>query len=217
MSLPPPLLKFFACFPLHTWPAVQQPTTNTQPTLWVHPQCTHVLSADVQSLQSQAYIALRGLTHIAIRSDVSQQGAIDGKLPNLHLPGPGQQLLPSHRIPEWVDGVVNLPNHPFQGYKDQNTMDESKAWLSLMQGTVHAALVRSPLFYFSTDILNHAIHTAPLPINPIDFALPSITCNPHPSSLIPHLPSTSPPFRAKFPPPALRHPHILNRTRTAVP
>jgi len=154
--LPPFLHQLFSKFPLHTYPPVPSPFTVKaieEPTLWVHPpQSTDpaseysLFSSDVECLKWQAYIALRGLSKIALRWDVSSDGAMDGRLPNLHsvLKGSeedgGGQLLPAHLIAEWVDEQVGGAG-PLEGYVDQAAKDESRAWVALLEGNVHAALV----------------------------------------------------------------------------
>ncbi|KAF8844872.1 hypothetical protein BDN67DRAFT_894033 [Paxillus ammoniavirescens] len=158
LTLPAPVQRFFAFFPLHTYPPVPVPVRFplVKPTLWIAPprnpvhldpsSSSDLLSADVECLKWQAYIALRGLSDIAVRWDVSPEGGLDGRLPNLHVPASGDsqtQLLPSHGIPAWVDGRVSGPVDALEGYKDEQARDESHAWVSLLEGTVHAALVCS--------------------------------------------------------------------------
>ena len=116
-----------------------------------------MLSSDVECLKWQAYLALRGLSDVSVRWDVSVDGALDARLPNLHVPlktlpgasdevkasddGEGE-LLPAHLIPEWVDGQVGALDE-LEGYVDEAAKDESRAWVALLEGNVHAALVRS--------------------------------------------------------------------------
>ncbi|KAI0636411.1 hypothetical protein C8Q77DRAFT_1051288 [Trametes polyzona] len=161
LSLPPPLRHFFSLFPLYTHPPIDSPDKArpvTSPTLWIHVPWSpdaDVLSSDVECLKWQAYLALRGLSDIAIRWDVSPDGALDNRLPNLHiplrtLPGASQEvkvqddgegeLLPAHLIPEWVDGRVGALDE-LEGYVDAAARDESRAWVSLLEGNVHAALM----------------------------------------------------------------------------
>ena len=127
-----------------------------------------VLSSDVECLKWQAYLALR-LGHlnpksIAVRWDVAPDGGIDGRLPNLHVPlaldptlsgleaelrvkddGEGA-LLAAHLIPEWVDGRLGAEGvqGELEGYVDEAARDESRAWVALLEGNVHAALVCPP-------------------------------------------------------------------------
>jgi len=109
----------------------------------------------VECLKWQAYLALRYLrTPTAVRWDVSPDGAVDGRLPNLHVPldpnskgieagikddGEGR-LLAAHLIPEWVDSKVGDLGL-LEGYVDEAARDESRAWVSLLEGNVHAALL----------------------------------------------------------------------------
>ncbi|KAI0647541.1 hypothetical protein C8Q79DRAFT_634258 [Trametes meyenii] len=161
VSLPAPLRHFFSRFPLYTYPPVDSPDKAcpvTQPTLWIHVPWSpdaDVLSSDVECLKWQAYLALRGLSNVAIRWDVSVDGALDTRLPNLHVPlktlpaaskevkeqddGEGE-LLPAHLIPEWVDGQVGTLDE-LEGYVDEAARYESRAWVALLEGNVHAALV----------------------------------------------------------------------------
>ncbi|KAH0830649.1 hypothetical protein J3R83DRAFT_2104 [Lanmaoa asiatica] len=140
MDLP----AFFSRFPLHTYPpiAVNPRFPLVQPTLWIAPprDTAALLSTDVECLKWQAYLALRGLDHIALRWDISSEGALDARLPNLHLPDPSPRLLPPHTIPDWVDARLDQPPNPLEGYRDQSAKDESHAWVALLEGVVHAAL-----------------------------------------------------------------------------
>lgn len=157
-TIPAPLKAFYSHFPLKTWepiyPANASANAITRPTLWILPPRAPYadteqlpLSSDVECLKWQAFLALRGLTNIAVRSDVSPDGGIDGRLPNLHVPREaspddgGGELLAAHMIPGWVDKSIGDAD-PLEGYKDEATKDESHAWVSLLEGKVHAALVR---------------------------------------------------------------------------
>jgi metaxin len=156
LSLPRPLRTFFAYFPLHAYPAIQPPSrfALTSPTLWIVPPRSlndGPLSSDVECLKWQAYLALRGLTDIAVRCDIPSDGALDERLPNLQIPvdapaGSKGKLLPAYRIPEWVDERVGDSMDHLEGYKDEAARDESRAWVALLEGTVHAALVRDIQF-----------------------------------------------------------------------
>jgi metaxin len=142
-SLPTPLHSFISLFPLHTHPPVPLSPTSKQftlQTIWIHPpqQQDSPLSADVECLKWQAYLALRGINHIRIRTDISQQGAIDRRLPNLHISR--DELLPAHHIPSWADAQLSETATELEGYKDEAARDESRAWVSLLEGHVHAAL-----------------------------------------------------------------------------
>jgi len=120
-----------------------------------------LLSADVECLKWQAYIALRGLNSIRVRFDVSSDGALENRLPNLHVPlsesvlpkdqshnkNPREEqdgeLLAAQMIPTWVDaklGVSGVQDEN-EGYIDKSARDESRAWVSLLEDVVHAALV----------------------------------------------------------------------------
>ncbi|KAI6036504.1 hypothetical protein BKA83DRAFT_5654 [Pisolithus microcarpus] len=153
LTLPAPLKKAFSLFPLQTHPpvpfAVRFPLVK--PTLWIAPPRTpsvgHVslLSTDVECLKWQAYIALRGLTDVAVRWDIPPEGALGGRLPTLHVPGTvadGNLLVPED-IPGWVDSQVTTGIDTLDGYKDEHAKDESHAWVSLLEGVVHAALILS--------------------------------------------------------------------------
>jgi len=105
----------------------------------------------VECLKWQAHIALRGLKGIAVRSDVSPEGAVGGRLPNLQLPSkpPGNmdgELLAAHTIPVWIDENMSALDE-YEGYQSSECRDESHAWVALLEGDVHAALVRSLAVY----------------------------------------------------------------------
>ncbi|KIM71976.1 hypothetical protein PILCRDRAFT_830051, partial [Piloderma croceum F 1598] len=77
---------------------------------------------------------------------------VDGRLPCLHVTRSGEgegeegtELLAAHMIPEWVDKTlgVELGGSAFDGYRDEAARDESHAWVSLLEGKVHAALILS--------------------------------------------------------------------------
>ena len=120
-----------------------------------------LLSADVECLKWQAYIALRGLSSIRVRFDVTSDGALENRLPNLHVPlsesvlpkdeshhknlkeEQDGELLAAQMIPTWVDaklGVSSVQDEN-EGYIDKSARDESRAWVSLLEDVVHAALV----------------------------------------------------------------------------
>ncbi|KAH0583634.1 hypothetical protein H2248_009250 [Termitomyces sp. 'cryptogamus'] len=100
-------------------------------TLWIAPPAP--LSADVDCLRWQAYLALRGVP-VAVRTVIDPAGALDARLPNLHA---DDALLPAQRIPQWAD--THAPPEP--GYLDPAARDESRAWTALLERTVHAALL----------------------------------------------------------------------------
>lgn len=161
-TLPKPLQAFFAKFPLYTYPPVRAPvqTPVATPTLWILPPAnteanSDLLSANIECLKWQAYLALRGLRQVQVRWDVHPDGAIDAHLPNLHVPvtdvketigdassAVDGQLLAAKMIPEWVDGKLGAPNE-LEGYVDSAARDESRAWVSLLEGHVQKMLVRT--------------------------------------------------------------------------
>ena len=82
-------------------------------------------------------------------------------LPSLQLPGSGvdaqgARLLGMQEIPGWVDGVLGVTEvekrPPFEGYVDEAAMDESRAWVALLEGPIHAALVSASLPTTTTSI-----------------------------------------------------------------
>jgi len=157
ITIPAPLRTFYSYFPLYTYPAIPPPNSRpiTKPTLWIlpprNPDSDQLLSSDVECLKWQAFLALRGFSDIAVRWDVSPDGAIDGRLPNLHLPRAvgekddgGGELLAAHMIPGWVEKEkTGGEEDVFEGYIDEAAKDESHAWVALLEGKVHAALVLS--------------------------------------------------------------------------
>ncbi|KAJ7157012.1 hypothetical protein C8R43DRAFT_998054 [Mycena crocata] len=141
MQIPPAIAQVFSFFPLHTFPPIKPQSGRHPelPTLWIHPPHALRLSTDVECLKWQAYIALRGLSKIALRWDISAEGAMGARLPNLHLAN--GELLPAQLIPTWADEASDETERPLEGYKDQAALDESRAWVSLLEGDVHAALI----------------------------------------------------------------------------
>ncbi|EKM82491.1 hypothetical protein AGABI1DRAFT_111105 [Agaricus bisporus var. burnettii JB137-S8] len=169
--LPAPLAAFLARFPLKKHPRIPLPPNEYRPvkssTLWLSPPLdgTDLLSADVECLKWQAYIALRGLKDIRVRFDVSPEGALEGRLPNIHVPlsesvlpkddtEKDGDLLASQMIPTWVDARLGVDSSADEneGYLDESAKDESRAWVSLLEGTVHAALILSqpkPAYWYT--------------------------------------------------------------------
>ncbi|KAJ3891973.1 hypothetical protein GG344DRAFT_46284, partial [Lentinula edodes] len=103
---------------------------------------SELLGSDVKCLKWQAYIALRGLSNIRVRFDVDAQGAIDGRLPNLHVPFDASTTY------SWTAEIDmklahNALDDSWEGYRDEATKDERRAWVSLLEGNVHAALIPS--------------------------------------------------------------------------
>lgn len=139
----------FAHFPLYTYPPLlaKSHSNIARPTLWIVPPksdivlpSTNLLSQDVGCLKWQAYVALRGVIDVGARWDVCAEGSIDRTLPSLQTPD--GQLLGAKKIPAWVDERLAVENaDTLEGYKDEKTRDESRAWVSLLEGPVHAALV----------------------------------------------------------------------------
>ena len=149
ISIPPPLKAFFAHFPLYTHPAIQtreRQKCSKSPTLWIHPPfdpSSNFLSSDIECLKWQAYIALRGLSSISVRWDLPSDAGVDGHLPNLCTyseSAENYELLDSKMIPGWVD--TQAPTDGLDGFNDEGAKLESEAWISLLEGTVHAAMVR---------------------------------------------------------------------------
>lgn len=158
IPIPKVVHDFFAHFPLHTYPPIlaQSPRRITRPTLWIVPPksdiilpSTNLLSQDVGCLKWQAYIALRGLKDVGVRWDVSAEGAVDGTLPSLQLPAEGTrgEVLGAKEIPKWAAGMLGDEKEKgvFEGYRDDKAKEESRAWVSLLEGAVHAALVNACL------------------------------------------------------------------------
>jgi len=153
IPIPPPLKAFFALFPLYTHPAIQtreRENCSKSPTLWIHPPfdpSSNLLSSDIECLKWQAYIALRGLPKIAVRWDLPPSAGIDGHLPNLCTyseAAADYELLDSKLLPGWVD--TQVPVDGLDGFNDEGAKLESEAWISLLEGTIHAALVRRTCF-----------------------------------------------------------------------
>jgi metaxin len=150
IPIPPPLKAFFAHFPLYTHPAIQtreRQNCSKSPTLWIHPPfdpSSSFLSSDIECLKWQAYIALRGLSNISVRWDLPPDAGIDGHLPNLCTyseSAADYELLDRQMIPSWVD--TQVPPDGLDGFNGEEAKFESAAWISLLEGTVHAAVVRS--------------------------------------------------------------------------
>ncbi|KAI0253535.1 hypothetical protein BJV78DRAFT_1280863 [Lactifluus subvellereus] len=179
LSVPQPLVKLFSYFPLKTYPpSKSEKVPIVSPRLWIHPPPPSVpgqesvLSADIECLKWQAHIALRGLHDVSVRWDISLDGALDGRLPNLQIPsgdvdGDGE-LLAAHNIPTWIDENVGALDD-LEGYKDIGSRDESHAWIALLEGDVHAALAlaQPPPSFFYYSVLQLPPSTTQRPVETI--------------------------------------------------
>ena len=80
-----------------------------------------------------------------MRWDIAPEGGIDGRLPSLFVHA-SRTVLGARMIPGWADEALGLDTQDaFDGYKDDAARDESRAWITLLEGTVHAALVSPSL------------------------------------------------------------------------
>lgn len=157
LALPAPLRRFFALFPLHTYPEDRVSSRLTQPTLWIlPPPPSSRLSGDVECLKVQAELALRGIKEISFRWDIHPDGGINGSLPCLLLPD--GDLLGTKRILAWVDKVQQAPLDELEGFQSSEAKDESHAWAALLEGIVRRALVRIVMFF------HYLIATAEVPL-----------------------------------------------------
>ena len=147
LPIPEAIHKIFAKFPLYSYPSLDvsgNALKNNNAILWIHPPASNSafksLSDDVECLKWQAYMALRGLQNIYVRWDVSPLGSLDGRLPALQTPE--RNVLSARMIPGWVDTRLGLDHDDaFEGYRDDAAKDESRAWVSLLEGPIHVALV----------------------------------------------------------------------------
>ncbi|KZV71158.1 hypothetical protein PENSPDRAFT_578320 [Peniophora sp. CONT] len=155
-SLPKIFHNLISPFPLLTYPPVTVPNkrTVTAPTLWIVPPLSTTpdtkpdfLSADVECLKWQAHLALRGV-HAQVRWDVDAAGALGGRLPCLQVPSEvakdkDGELLAAHNIPGWIVENAGEQLGELEGYTNEEARDESRAWIALLEGDVHAALALS--------------------------------------------------------------------------
>ncbi|GJJ10539.1 hypothetical protein Clacol_004766 [Clathrus columnatus] len=155
VPMPEALKMLYSQFPLRYTAAILPPPLNASssaPVLWIAPPLatSKYLSTDVECLKWQAYIALRGLKDINIRWDIYSSGGIDGRLPCLWIPPLDSErqlsrgeLLGARTIPGWADEIQgeHVWNTESEGYIDENARDESRAWVALLEGVVHAALL----------------------------------------------------------------------------
>ena len=77
-----------------------------------------------------------------MRWDLTPDAGIDGHLPNLCTyseSAEDYELLDRKMIPCWVD--TQVPADGLDGFNDEEAKLESKAWISLLEGTIHAAVV----------------------------------------------------------------------------
>ncbi|KAG8959215.1 hypothetical protein FRC00_001827 [Tulasnella sp. 408] len=186
-AIPEPIRKFFSLFPLHTYPAPENPYSKqiTKPTLWIQPPRKLELdgqdyfSRDVECLKWQAYLSLRGITDFDVRWDVAEEAGVGGHLPTLQLPN--GKLLSTLRIPMWADTVQNSSIDALEGYKDAEARDESRAWVSLLEGAVHSELeIANPKEHTLASVLSEGprraletvVHPPPAPLSGISTPFP---------------------------------------------
>ncbi|KAF8510079.1 hypothetical protein BU17DRAFT_55694 [Hysterangium stoloniferum] len=150
----------YSRFPIYYTPAIPPPSTvpSSTPVLWIIPPNqanSKILSRDVECLKWQAYIALRGMASIKVRWDIDPAGGVDGRLPCLWIPPLTQdekdsvsglsrgEVLSARMIPGWADITEgeHVWNTDLEGYIDEQAKDESRAWVALLEGAVHAALL----------------------------------------------------------------------------
>jgi metaxin len=169
LAVPQTLVKLFAYFPFKTYPPSKpEKVPIVSPILWIHPPLSSVLgqestlSTDIECLKWQAHIALRGFCDFSVRWDISQDGALDGRLPNLQIPSgdADSTLLAAHNIPTWIDENVGALDE-LEGYKDVESRDESHAWIALLEGDIHAALVGLFKLIFAHFIYNLQLGIGP--------------------------------------------------------
>ena len=142
LSVPASVQKLFSIFPLHIVPEQRASTTPSSPTLWIRPPVSTLSSQsqDVVCLKWQAYLVLRGIRGVRLRWDIGHDGAVHGRLPNLHLPD--GELLEARKIPAWADRVHGSNIDVLEGFRTIELKDESRAWTSLLESSLQAALVR---------------------------------------------------------------------------
>lgn len=178
VPMPDALKKFYSRFPLYHTPAIDPPplrVSSLTPVLWIATPLptSRNLSKDVECLKWQAYIALRGLTGVKIRWDVHASGGIDGRLPCLWIPSKEStsgELLGARTIPGWADEIQqeHVWNTELEGYADENAKDESRAWVALLEGTVHAALLT---YQGSSSPISAWLYSHPSPLAQISAIL----------------------------------------------
>lgn len=179
-AVPSSIAAFNSHFPIKTNPPIIPigKTRVTTPTLWIlPPRPESLLSGDVVCLKWQAYLAFRGIKGIKVRWDIAPEGSIRESLPNLHVPdseggSENATLLAAHSILVWVDTKLGVDStaSPLEGYKDEETKTESRAWVSLLEGVIHAALVSVQshmshfifVFMLSSLFPNHLLHIGDL-------------------------------------------------------
>ncbi|KAF8480591.1 hypothetical protein JB92DRAFT_3040822 [Gautieria morchelliformis] len=184
IPMPSFVRAIYSHFPLIYNPPIPPPLTttpSTTPVLWItppEPSTSKILSTNVECLKWQAYLALRGLTGVRVRWDIDPTGGVDGTLPTLWLPPTDNQeilqgitssrgeVLSARMIPGWADEVEgeHAWGSPLEGYIDEQAKDESRAWVSLLEGAVHAALLlyQPPPSLLMSWLYSQPSHTAQL-------------------------------------------------------
>ncbi|KAG6909624.1 hypothetical protein DXG01_016406 [Tephrocybe rancida] len=104
------------------------------------------LSADVECLKWQAYLALRNATSPPSSTQTPTT------------------FLAAHLIPQWADQQAQ----PEPDYVSLEAHDESRAWVALLEGTVHAALLASQP---TPSYLESLLSMRPVPPAPINALL----------------------------------------------
>jgi len=166
LSVPPSVQRLFSIFPLLGVPEQCASTTPSSPTLWIRPPASKSLnqSQDIVCLKWQAYLVLRGIRNVRLRWDISDDGAIHGRLPSLHLPN--GDLLGARQIPTWADSVHGSSIDVLEGFRTIELKNESRAWASLLDSSVQAALPQC------SDDLPHLFQPPLPPLSGISNPLP---------------------------------------------
>lgn len=179
--------------------------TATNPILFILPPrdaSKSLLSSDIECVKWQAYLALRGVPGgIKMSWSLASEGALEARLPNLYLPPPKRllqnktlrstneikgELLESSRIPSWVDGEIGKittdddKSGILEGYRNEEARDESRAWMTLLEGDIDAAFVATA-------------PTAPILTRLTTFTLPTPMQRPIPSTSLTGWSSIIPP------------------------
>jgi len=177
LSVPASVQKLFSIFPLHVVPGQCASTAPSSPTLWIHPPASTLSnqSEDVVCLKWQAYLVLRGIRDVRLRWDISDDGAVHGRLPSLHLPN--GDLLEARKIPTWADSVHSSID-VLEGFRTIELKNESKAWASLLDSSVQAALPQC------SDNLPHLFQPPLPPLSGISNPLPSFGIHVPSSSIL---------------------------------
>ncbi len=89
---------------------------------------------------------------VRVRWDVTPDGSVDGRLPSLQTVE--RTVLGARMIPGWVDDELQTEDDALKATGTLPRRTRARAWVALLEGTVHTALVRHTHFNNLQKLMN---------------------------------------------------------------